>query len=210
MNELIKIKCIDGEVTLTNYDANRLNYMKLENDINYISIEKHILMQILYHSQFKFNIGGYIDFFNIYCKKGEPEMIYKKKDIEISKQKLKIAAEKLKELNAKGIKKIEVIKKLNNITTKDLNDFLNFRDGNKTALDDVLKNIKKLYKINDTQIKAFLNDTTEHLICIICMDRKINISFLCGHTCCIQCGLTIVKCHICRKDTNEEYINIYI
>lgn len=39
------------------------------------------------------------------------------------------------------------------------------------------------------------NDTS----CAICLDRKKQIAFFCGHQVCVQCSPGIQNCHICRK-----------
>ena len=44
-----------------------------------------------------------------------------------------------------------------------------------------------------------LEDAQNERTCGICLDRKKEVVFPCGHTSCWQCSLTLVKCHICRK-----------
>lgn len=44
--------------------------------------------------------------------------------------------------------------------------------------------------------------------CSICMERKRNVAFLCGHSACSKCAETLKTCHMCRK-TIVKKINLY-
>uniref|UniRef100_A0A182VU66 RING-type E3 ubiquitin transferase n=1 Tax=Anopheles minimus TaxID=112268 RepID=A0A182VU66_9DIPT len=44
--------------------------------------------------------------------------------------------------------------------------------------------------------------------CSICMERRRNIAFLCGHGSCSKCGETLKICHMCRKPITKK-INLY-
>ncbi|XP_023209720.1 E3 ubiquitin-protein ligase MIB2-like [Centruroides sculpturatus] len=44
--------------------------------------------------------------------------------------------------------------------------------------------------------------------CSICMERRRNIAFLCGHGACISCAQTLKICHMCRKPITKK-INLY-
>jgi len=41
-------------------------------------------------------------------------------------------------------------------------------------------------------------DLEEQLFCGICMERKRNVAFLCGHGACAVCSKDLVTCHMCR------------
>ena len=44
--------------------------------------------------------------------------------------------------------------------------------------------------------------------CSICMERRRNVAFLCGHSACSKCAETLKICHMCRK-TIAKKINLY-
>lgn len=44
--------------------------------------------------------------------------------------------------------------------------------------------------------------------CSICMERRRNVAFLCGHGACITCAQTLKICHMCRKPITKK-INLY-
>lgn len=44
--------------------------------------------------------------------------------------------------------------------------------------------------------------------CSICMERRRNVAFLCGHGACSKCAETLKTCHMCRK-TIVKKINLY-
>ncbi|XP_055709949.1 E3 ubiquitin-protein ligase MIB2 isoform X2 [Phlebotomus papatasi] len=44
--------------------------------------------------------------------------------------------------------------------------------------------------------------------CSICMERRRNVAFLCGHGACSKCADTLKTCHMCRK-TILKKINLY-
>lgn len=44
--------------------------------------------------------------------------------------------------------------------------------------------------------------------CSICMERRRNVAFLCGHGACSKCSETLKTCHMCRK-TIVKKINLY-
>lgn len=44
--------------------------------------------------------------------------------------------------------------------------------------------------------------------CGICMERRRNVAFLCGHGACSKCAETLKTCHMCRK-TIVKKINLY-
>ena len=44
--------------------------------------------------------------------------------------------------------------------------------------------------------------------CSICMERRRNVAFLCGHGACVVCAQTLKTCHMCRKPITKK-INLY-
>ncbi|WAR14989.1 MIB2-like protein [Mya arenaria] len=48
----------------------------------------------------------------------------------------------------------------------------------------------------------------ENIMCSICMERKRNMAFLCGHTVCSECGDELRVCHMCRKPIQKK-IQLY-
>ncbi|KAG7169704.1 E3 ubiquitin-protein ligase MIB2-like [Homarus americanus] len=44
--------------------------------------------------------------------------------------------------------------------------------------------------------------------CSICMERRRNVAFLCGHGACVICAHTLKTCHMCRKPISKK-INLY-
>ena len=44
--------------------------------------------------------------------------------------------------------------------------------------------------------------------CSICMERRRNVVFLCGHGACAVCAHALQNCHMCRKPITQK-INIY-
>lgn len=44
--------------------------------------------------------------------------------------------------------------------------------------------------------------------CSICMERRRNVVFLCGHGACAKCADTLKTCHMCRKTITKK-IPIY-
>lgn len=69
-------------------------------------------------------------------------------------------------------------------------------------------------KNNDTSLERvrFLEtrvaDLEEASMCSICMERKRNIVFLCGHSACEHCAAPLKTCHMCRQTITKK-INIY-
>ncbi|XP_067951450.1 E3 ubiquitin-protein ligase MIB2-like [Watersipora subatra] len=55
---------------------------------------------------------------------------------------------------------------------------------------------KKMREIEDT------------LTCVICLDRKKNMAFLCGHSACNECAQPLRQCHMCRKPITKR-INLF-
>jgi E3 ubiquitin-protein ligase mind-bomb len=47
-------------------------------------------------------------------------------------------------------------------------------------------------------LEAKVQDWEDQFLCLICLERKKNIAFLCGHATCSECVETIRSCHMCR------------
>ena len=64
----------------------------------------------------------------------------------------------------------------------------------------------KTMRLKDLEAKN--RDWEEHYLCSICMERKKNVAFLCGHGACDVCVETLKKCHMCRGSITEK-IHLY-
>lgn len=51
-------------------------------------------------------------------------------------------------------------------------------------------------------------DLEEANMCSICMERRRNVAFLCGHGACEHCAAPLKTCHMCRKIITKK-INLY-
>ncbi|XP_076233420.1 E3 ubiquitin-protein ligase mind bomb 2 isoform X2 [Calliopsis andreniformis] len=51
-------------------------------------------------------------------------------------------------------------------------------------------------------------DLEEANMCSICMERRRNVAFLCGHGACEHCAAPLKTCHMCRKVITKK-INLY-
>ncbi|XP_045161724.1 E3 ubiquitin-protein ligase MIB2-like [Mercenaria mercenaria] len=60
----------------------------------------------------------------------------------------------------------------------------------------------------NSTLQRKLNEMEENILCSICMERKRNMAFLCGHTVCSTCGDELRICHMCRKPITKK-INLY-
>ncbi|XP_049521024.1 osteocalcin 2-like [Dermacentor silvarum] len=49
-----------------------------------------------------------------------------------------------------------------------------------------------------------LREMEEALTCAICMNRRRNIAFMCGHGTCSKCAAQIDICHICRRPIEKK------
>lgn len=70
--------------------------------------------------------------------------------------------------------------------------------GDQPAAGDMVSNI----------LQKKLQEMEENILCSICMERKRNMAFLCGHTVCNICGDSLKTCHMCRKPITKK-INLY-
>ncbi|XP_021361019.1 E3 ubiquitin-protein ligase MIB2-like isoform X2 [Mizuhopecten yessoensis] len=53
-----------------------------------------------------------------------------------------------------------------------------------------------------------LQEMEENILCTICMERRRDMVFLCGHSVCNKCGEALKICHMCRKPITKK-ITIY-
>ncbi|XP_057330330.1 E3 ubiquitin-protein ligase MIB2-like isoform X1 [Microplitis mediator] len=72
--------------------------------------------------------------------------------------------------------------------------------------------IKEREKDKDLERLRFLEtrvaDLEEVNMCSICMERRRNVAFLCGHGACENCAAPLKTCHMCRKTITKK-INLY-
>lgn len=57
-------------------------------------------------------------------------------------------------------------------------------------------------------LESKIAEIEESNACSICMERKRNVVFLCGHGTCHKCADTLKRCHMCRKTITKK-IPIY-
>lgn len=65
--------------------------------------------------------------------------------------------------------------------------------------------------VNKSDFAQLLNKIQaleEAQVCVICMERKKDIAFQCGHIACNICSLPLTRCHICREKIVKK-IKIY-
>eukprot|EP00094_Tigriopus_californicus_P011432 TCALIF_11037-PA protein Name:"Similar to MIB2 E3 ubiquitin-protein ligase MIB2 (Gallus gallus)" AED:0.04 eAED:0.04 QI:0/0/0/0.5/1/1/2/0/1055 len=66
--------------------------------------------------------------------------------------------------------------------------------------------VQSTSRLRDLEAKVqYLEDQYN---CSICMERKKNVVFLCGHGSCSECAETLKSCHMCRKPIAKT-INLY-
>ncbi len=53
-------------------------------------------------------------------------------------------------------------------------------------------------------LEAKVRDLEECSLCLICMERRRNVAFLCGHQACSQCGESLAFCHMCREPVGRK------
>ncbi|XP_063229552.1 E3 ubiquitin-protein ligase MIB2 [Bacillus rossius redtenbacheri] len=105
--------------------------------------------------------------------------------------------------------------------------------GHKVACEDCSSRMKKCLKCGQVVTKRITQDgrtiacksrqpSTERMryleskiaeieeahSCSICMERRRNVAFLCGHGSCEKCSTTLKTCHMCRKTITKK-INLY-
>lgn len=57
-------------------------------------------------------------------------------------------------------------------------------------------------------LESKIREIEESHACSICMERKKNVVFFCGHGTCDKCADTLTRCHMCRKPIDKK-IHIY-
>ena len=65
------------------------------------------------------------------------------------------------------------------------------------------------HQVNSDRVKdleAKLKEFEDQYICFICMDRKKNVVFPCGHSACSECVDTLRCCHMCRGQIDEKIV----
>lgn len=58
----------------------------------------------------------------------------------------------------------------------------------------------------NSTLQRRLNEYEEDIMCSICMERKRDMAFLCGHTVCGTCGEELRICHMCRKPIAKKIL----
>ena len=53
-------------------------------------------------------------------------------------------------------------------------------------------------------LEGKLRKMEESIVCCICVERKKNIIFLCGHGTCHSCAEQLRICHICKKPIEKK------
>ena len=53
-------------------------------------------------------------------------------------------------------------------------------------------------------LEAKLRKMEESIVCCICVERKKNVIFLCGHGTCHSCAEQLRICHICQKPIEKK------
>jgi E3 ubiquitin-protein ligase mind-bomb len=57
-----------------------------------------------------------------------------------------------------------------------------------------------------TMLQQELHHLKEKTLCMVCMDRRKNCVFLCGHGTCQLCADKLGECPICRKPLKKKII----
>lgn len=57
-------------------------------------------------------------------------------------------------------------------------------------------------------LESKIQEIEEAHSCSICMERRRNVAFMCGHGACVTCAQTLKTCHMCRKPITKK-INLY-
>jgi len=83
-----------------------------------------------------------------------------------------------------------------------------FKDG--TDVLSVVNGIRQSNSQDEAQreLSRKLQEMEDTLTCNICLDRKRNVAFLCGHSACNDCAQPLRQCHMCRKPITKR-INLF-
>ncbi|XP_046592111.1 E3 ubiquitin-protein ligase MIB2 isoform X2 [Neodiprion lecontei] len=76
-------------------------------------------------------------------------------------------------------------------------------DGKRRKEEDKDKDLERL-----RYLESRVADLEEANTCSICMERRRNVAFLCGHGACEHCAAPLKTCHMCRKTITKK-INLY-
>ncbi len=58
------------------------------------------------------------------------------------------------------------------------------------------------------ELEEKIAEMEENQTCSICLERRKNVVFLCGHGACVACSATLTVCHMCRAVITRK-INVY-
>ena len=64
---------------------------------------------------------------------------------------------------------------------------------------DIEKVERKKAEAEREREKAEREEAEERHMCVICMERAVNLAFGCGHQLCEECGVQMKECPVCRK-----------
>jgi len=91
--------------------------------------------------------------------------------------------------------------------SEDKSNDITLKDKRKEEIND-----KEKEKDKDLERLRYLEtrvaDLEEANMCSICMERRRNVAFLCGHGACEHCAAPLKTCHMCRKTITKK-INLY-
>ncbi|XP_035697228.1 E3 ubiquitin-protein ligase MIB2-like isoform X1 [Branchiostoma floridae] len=59
------------------------------------------------------------------------------------------------------------------------------------------------------ELERKVREMEESALCMICLERKRNVAFLCGHATCEQCSRPLKHCPMCRKTITKK-ISLYL
>lgn len=82
-------------------------------------------------------------------------------------------------------------------------DSLEDKEENQDKEKDKDKDLERL-----RYLETRIADLEEANMCSICMERRRNVAFLCGHGACEHCAAPLKTCHMCRKVITKK-INLY-
>nr|CAD7425712.1 unnamed protein product [Timema monikensis] len=107
----------------------------------------------------------------------------------------------------KRITHVCVIKEINKVEFEYYNLFFNnlffLTDGRTIACKSRQPSTERL-----RYLETKIAEIEEAHCCSICMERRRNVVFLCGHGACEKCSTTLKICHMCRKTITKK-INLY-
>ena len=64
----------------------------------------------------------------------------------------------------------------------------------------------KMFFLKWSIILSINQEIEDQMLCPICMERKRNMTFQCGHSGCEECIKPLDKCHMCRKPVDKPPI----